>query len=665
MAKKSESKTIEEKYRSLSEVEHVLLRPGTYVNSTVLTDYVKEWVYADGKFEERDVRYVPALLKIFDEIFSNSIDESKRNKKLDTIKVDIDKVKGSICVYDNGGIPVVIHKEAKMYVPSLIFSKMRTGSNFDDTEQRDWVGTNGLGSTLTNIFSKKFTVKTADGKNEFLQVFEDNMSKSSKPKIKKSAKKFTEITFEPDFSRFGIKGIDDDHFLMFQKRITAAAATNTNLKIYLNGKQIKFKSFEDYCKLFTDNVIFEKGKGWEVGFAQSSTFRHVSIVNSAETKDGGTHVNYITDQVVNYLRERIKKKYKVDLKPGDIRNHLFVFISCSVNNPAYSSQTKEKLITDVKNFGTSHTVTEKTLKVVFNSDITESIMDWVTRKAEADEKAAVRNANKMLSKVKISKLVDAKGSDRRKCTLMLCEGDSPMAGFRKYRNPETQGAFPLRGKSLNVREVSESKAIQNQEIKSIIGALGLQFGKSPFVYDKNGKLIDDNLRYGEIHIYSDADVDGISCASLLVNIFEKWWPELFKEHRVARCETPVIIATHKKTGKAINFYYDDEWEAWQKKNNVEHYDIDYKKGLAALDDKQYAEIIRNPRLYYYDLTDESHDKLNIWFGGDSTLRKDELAKPDMPERKYTDNSKKKTEKAKQTKVTAKTDKSKTKQNKLF
>lgn len=640
----AKQKTIEEKYKSLSEVEHVLLRPGTYVNSTVLTDYVREWVFVDGKFVEKDVRYVPALLKIFDEIFSNSIDESKRNKKLDTIKVTIDKKSGTISVYDNGGIPVVMHKEAKMYVPSLIFSKLRTGSNFDDTEQRDWVGTNGLGSTLTNIFSTKFTVRTADGKNEFVQVFENNMSKSSKPKIKKSAKKFTEIEFIPDFSRFGISGIDDDHFLMFQKRITAAAATNTNLKIYLNGKRIQFKTFEDYCKLFADNVIFEKGKGWEVGFVASGSFRHISIVNSAETKDGGTHVNYIADQVVNYLRERIKKKHKVDLKPNDIKNHLFVFISCSVNNPAYSSQTKEKLITDVKNFGTSHTVTEKTLKAIFASDITETILDWVSKKAEAEEKAAVRNANKMLSKVKISKLVDAKGNDRRKCTLMLCEGDSPMAGFRKYRNPETQGAFPLRGKSLNVREVSESKAIQNQEIKSIIGALGLQFGKSPFVYDKNGNLVEDNLRYGEIHIYSDADVDGISCASLLVNIFERWWPELFREHRIARCETPVIIAKNKKSGKCLNFYYDDEWEAWVKKNKTDGWDIEYKKGLAALDDTQYAEIIRNPRLYYYELTDESRDKLNLWFGSDSAPRKDELMKKDVPNREYKELKPKKTKK---------------------
>lgn len=639
---KAKQKGIEEKYKSLTETEHVLLRPGTYVGSTVLTEPVVEWVYDSetGKFGERTVRYVPALLKLFDEIFSNSVDESKRNPKLDTINITVDPKRNVISVHDNGGIPVEMHKTEKMYVPTLIFSKLRAGSNFDDTEKRDWVGTNGLGATLTNIFSTKFTVKTADGKKEFVQVFEKNMSKQSAPKINAGSKKFTEITFEPDLKRFGIGSIDEDHLLMMQKRVIGAAATNPNLKIRFNGKLFPFKSFEAYCGMYCDGVVFEKGKGWEVGFAPADSFTQISIVNSAETKDGGTHVNYITDQVVNCLRGRINKKYKVDLKPADIRNKLWVFVSCSIENPAYSSQTKEKLITDARDFGTSHTVSEKTLNAIFGSEITQSIMDWVSRKAEADDRAAVRNANKELARLKINKLVEAKGKNRRKCTLMLCEGDSPMAGFRKYRNPETQGAFPLRGKSLNVREVTEKKAIGNQEIKGILGALGLQFGKSPFVYDKKGNLVEDNLRYGEIHIYSDADVDGISCASLLVNLFERWWPELFREHRIARCETPVIIAKNKKTGKRIDFYYDDEWEEWTKKNDAAKWDVSYKKGLAALTDAEYEEIIKNPRLYYYDITDKSGEKLNVWFGGDSALRKQALLDGGNAKRVYAEKVKK-------------------------
>ena len=638
----AKKKTIEEKYKSLTDVEHILLRPGTYVGSTVLCDPTREYVYDEstGKFAEVDIQYVPAFLKLFDEIVSNSIDESKRNPKLDTLQVEIDRAGGVISVYDNGGIPVVVHKELKMYVPEVIFFMLRSGSNFDDTEQRGWVGTNGLGSTLTNIFSKTFTVETCDGKKSFKQVFSDNMSKKSRPSVKAGRKGFTRITYVPDFGRFGMDGIDDAHYRMMEKRLYDAAASNPKLKVSLNGKRIKFGSFEEYCLMYCDGVIFEKGKDWEVGFAPSDSFRHVSIVNSALTKDGGTHVNYITDQVVSYLRERIRKRNKVELKPAEIKNRLFVFINCTVNNPSYSSQTKEKLITDTRSFGTSHEVTEKTLKRVFASEITQSILDWVDRRNEAEERAAVRNANKTVSKVKINKLVDAKGRDRRKCVLILCEGDSPMAGFRKYRNPETQGGFPLRGKSLNVRELSESKAIQNSEVQSIMAALGLQFGKSPFVYDKDGRLVQDNLRYGEIHIYSDADVDGTSCASLLVNIFEKWWPDLFREHRIARCETPVIIARNKRTGKRLDFYYDDEWEEWQLKNDVSKWDVDYKKGLAALTDEEYAEIIRSPRLYYYELTETSGEKLAVWFGSDTALRKDVIGRTDNPKREYSENRQK-------------------------
>ncbi len=628
-------KTIEEKYRSLTDVEHILLRPQTYIGSTVLCDACREYMYdaRSGKFALNEVQYVPAFLKLFDEIVSNSIDESRRNRKLDTIKVTIDQAAGEISVYDNGGIPVVMHKTEKMYVPEMIFSKLRTGSNFNDDEQRDWVGTNGLGSTLTNIFSTKFVVNTCDGMNDFEQTFTGNMSGRTKPIIKPAKRGYTRITYCPDLARFGLERIDDIHYRMMEKRLYDAAGTNLNLKIYLNGKQIKFESFADYCSMYADGIIFEKGKGWEVGFAPSETFRHISLVNSAMTRDGGTHVNYIADQVVNYLRERIRKKYKADLKPNEIRNHMFVFISCTVNNPSYSSQTKEKLITEPKNFGTSHIVSEKTLKDIFASEITQVILDWVNRKNEADEKAAVRAANKSLSKEKISKLIEAKGRDRRRCSLMLCEGDSPMAGFRKYRNPETQGAFPLRGKSLNVRELSEKKTIENQELKSIMAALGLKLGVSPFTYDGSGRLVKDTMRYGEIYIYSDADIDGISCASLLVNFFEKWFPELFMEHRIARCETPVVVAKNRASKKVLCFYYDDEWDAWAAKNDLSKWDISYKKGLAALTDEEYAEIIRKPRLYYYELTDASRRKLEVWFGGDSDARKKAIAEADV-EREY-------------------------------
>lgn len=635
-------------YKVLSDIDHTLLRPSSFLGSVVM-ETASKYVMENGRFVIRDVTYNPGFHKLFDEIISNSVDESKRpSTKLNTIKVDIDVKKCAITIYDNGGIPVEIHKETKMYVPQMIFGNMRSSSNYNDSEDREWVGVNGLGSKITNIFSILFKVETADGKKKFVMQWSDNMKKASSASVVKSTLHFTKITYIPDLERFGMTTITDDDIKLIEKRIYEIAGCNPKLNMYFQGKRIQLKSFKDYCNMYVkdENLIYEDNKKWQVGVAlsPSGTFQQVSYVNSVYTYDGGTHCDYVLNQITSLLREKISKKCKCDILPGQIKNHIMLFVNATIIRPSFSSQTKEKLITNQKDFGTDIKLSDKFLMSVYKSEITQSVMDWVTKKAEADEKAAVRNANKMLSKVKISKLVDAKGSDRRKCTLMLCEGDSPMAGFRKYRNPETQGAFPLRGKSLNVREVSESKAIQNQEIKSIIGALGLQFGKSPFVYDKKGNLIEDNLRYGEIHIYSDADVDGISCASLLVNIFERWWPELFREHRVARCETPVIIAKNKKTGKCLNFYYDDEWDAWVKKNKTDGWDIEYKKGLAALDDGQYAEIIRNPRLYYYELTEESREKLNLWFGSDSAPRKDELMKKDVPEREYKELKPKKTKK---------------------
>lgn len=631
-------KNVEQTYKILSDIEHTLLRPSSFLGS-VTVEKCNKYVLDKNKFVVKEVCYNPGFHKLFDEIISNSVDESKRPKtKLNTIKVDIDKKNGIITVYDNGGIPVEIHKETKLYIPDMVFGNLRSSSNYNDDEDRNWVGVNGLGSKITNIFSTKFNVITADGKNKFSMTWTNNMKKHTTPVIEKTKLHFTKITYTPELSRFNMDTISDDDIKLMEKRVYEIAGCNPNLNIYFQEKKISIKSFQDYCKMYIDDNVFiyEENKNWQIGvsFSLTGNLQQVSYVNSVYTYDGGSHCDYILNQISSFLREKISKKNKFDILPGQIKNHLFLFVNSTIIRPSFSSQTKEKLITNQKDFGTEIKLSDKFLNSVYKSEITQQILDWVERKNEADEKAAVRNANKSIEKIKVSKLIDAKGKNRKNCTLMLCEGDSPIAGFRKYRNPETQGGFPLRGKSLNVRELSESKAIQNQEIQSIMSAMGLQFGKSPFTYDKNGKLVGENLRYGKILIFSDADVDGIACASLLVNFFEKWWPALFKEHRVARCETPVIIAKHKKSGKKMYFYYDDEWNEWQRKNNVLQYDISYKKGLASLDDLEYEEIIKNPRLYYYELTDKSRERLEVWFGSDSTKRKDAISNNNDVKRKY-------------------------------
>ena len=420
------SKKIEDKYKKLDDISHILQRSGMYVGSIKSTSCEK-FIIEEEKFAKHNITYNPAFLKLFDEIILNSVDESKRpGSKLNTIKISIDRETNKISIWDNGGIEVVKHKEHKEWIPEMIFSNLKAGSSFNDDEDRVTAGLNGVGSVLTNVFSKEFTISTCDGINTFLQVFSNNMRDRTKPIIKAGKKCHTEISYITDLERFGLTEIDDNHFKMIEKRIYDIAASNTSLKIYFNGKLINIKSFEDYIKLYTDTYFYEckKDKSWSVGIAISENgFQQVSFANSTDTYDGGTHVDYIMNQIISALREFFTKKHKVDIKPSELKNHMFLFIDSTIINPSFSSQTKEKLITEVKDFGSTFEISSKFIQSILKSEIVNSILDWIDQKKNAEDNKLQRDLNKNLGKIKVEKLIDAKGKDRWKCSLALFEGD--------------------------------------------------------------------------------------------------------------------------------------------------------------------------------------------------------------------------------------------------
>ena len=418
------SKKIEETFKKLSDIDHCLLRPGMYIGSIKPNTSYKYILY-DNKMTLKEITYNPGFIKLLDEIVTNSVDESKREgSKLNTIKVTVTDNK--ISVWDSGGIPVIKNKEHDEWIPEMVFSSLKSGSNFNDDENRTWAGTNGVGSSLTNIFSKEFKVSTCDGKNHFYQVFSNNMRDRTQPVIKKSKTNHTEITYIPDLEKFGLVNIDEDHLKMIEKRIYDIAACNPSLKIYFNGNLININSFEDYIKLYTTDYFFEsnKDKTWSVGIAHSQNgFQQVSFVNSTETYDGGVHTDYIMNQIITHLREFFMKKHKVDIKPSELKSHIFLFLDSTIINPSFSSQTKEKLITEVKEFGSTFEVSNKLIQSILKSEIVNSILDWIQQKKNADDNKLQRELNKKLSKVKVEKLIDAKGKDRWKCSLSLFEGD--------------------------------------------------------------------------------------------------------------------------------------------------------------------------------------------------------------------------------------------------
>ena len=231
-----------------------------------------------------------------------------------TIKVKIDANRGQISVWNNGkGIPIVMHSKEKVYVPELIFGHLLTSSNYNDSVKKVTGGRNGFGAKLANIFSKKFTITTADSTNKkkYSQLFKSNMSEKCEPKIEPySGEDYTEVVFEPDLRRFHMQGgIDADMRSLLEKRvIDLAGVTPNSVSVYLNNKKIsKVKSFQSYVDLYfkqdgqEETKVFKAyeavGARWEVCVAQSDSgqFQQVSFVNSINTSRGGSHVELVAN----------------------------------------------------------------------------------------------------------------------------------------------------------------------------------------------------------------------------------------------------------------------------------------------------------------------------------------------------------------------------------
>jgi DNA topoisomerase-2 len=291
---------------------------------------------------------------------------------------------------------------------------------------------------------------------------------------------------------------------------------------------------------------------------------------------------------------------------------MFLFLDSTVINPSFSSQTKEKLITEVKDFGCTFEVSKKLTQLILKSEIVNSILDWIEQKKSAENNKLERDLNKKLSKIKVEKLIDAKGKDRWKCSLGLS------GAFRKYRSPETMGAFSLKGKFINVSEITNQKLVQNTEAVNLMAAIGLKLGQAVEL---------KHLRYGKVLLYTDADVDGNSISALLINFFYKYWPEVFDRGMIYKVETPIVVAVPKaKKSKKILFYTQTEYNDWADKADMKQYEIKYKKGLAALVDDEYQDIINSPRMTKISRDDISTEYLDIWFGKNADLRKTELLK---------------------------------------
>uniref|UniRef100_A0AAQ4PH91 DNA topoisomerase 2 n=1 Tax=Gasterosteus aculeatus aculeatus TaxID=481459 RepID=A0AAQ4PH91_GASAC len=620
--------SVERIYQKKTQLEHILLRPDTYIGSVEPVTQ-QMWVYdEDDGLNCRDVTFVPGLYKIFDEILVNAADNKQRDKKMSTIKINIDIENNTISVWNNGrGIPVVEHKVEKVYVPALIFGQLLTSSNYDDDEKKVTGGRNGYGAKLCNIFSTKFTVETSckESKKSFKQVWYDNMSRTGDSQIKPfDGEEYTCITFRPDLAKFKMSILDRDTVALMTRRAYDIAGVSKGVRVFFNDKKLPLTGFRSYVDMYVKDRVDELGAAltvvhevvndrWEVCLTTSEKgFQQVSFVNSIATTKGGRHVDYVADQVVSKLIEVVKKKNKagVAVKPFQVKNHLCVFVNCLIENPTFDSQTKENMTLQQKTFGSTCPLSDKFIKQATSCGVVESIMNWVKFKAQTqlNKKCSTVKHTKIKGVPKLDDANDAGGKNSIGCTLILTEGDSAktlaVSGLGVVGR-DHYGVFPLRGKMLNVREATLKQIMENAEINSIIKIIGLQYKKN---YSDPESL--KSLRYGKIMIMTDQDQDGSHIKGLLINFIHHNWPSLLRHNFLEEFITPIIKSQ-------LSFYSIPEYNAWkQSQPNQKAWKIKYYKGLGtstSQEAKEYFSDMQRHRIPFKYSGPEDDEAISLAF----------------------------------------------------
>jgi DNA topoisomerase-2 len=586
-------------YTKLSQIEHVLKRPGMYIGSIDKEISIMD-IFHNNKIIEKEIEYSPGLYKLYDEIISNAYDEAIRNKNVKNIYVNI--IDNSISIMNDGSsVGVVIDKKNNIYVPELIFGHLLTSSTFTE-EKRITAGTHGLGAKLTNIYSKKFEVEIGDSKNKlhYYQSFENNLSKINKPKIKKySGKDYVKITFNPDYQRFGLENLTKDIQELFQKRAYDIAGVLPKVTIHYNDKPIEINSFTDYAKIY-----FDKGQDYvsqtcgnsEFIITNSSNdkFKDISFVNGVHTKNGGKHVDHLLKQIIDNMQKAIKKKYKkAKIRDSFIKDKITIFLNAEIENPVFSSQTKDALSSKVSDkFCLIKGTTMK--DIIDKLDLTTEIISLIKAKelSELEKNETKRKKSKLKG---INKLYDANyagTSKSNECSLVLTEGDSAktmaISGLSAIKKGnDYYGVFPLKGKLLNVREASHKQIIGNEEFNNLKQILGLKMGET---YTKDNI---NTLRYGSIILMMDADTDGSHIKGLFLNILDYYFPSLLKlDNFVKVLVTPVVKVSKQKEIKS--FFSLTDFENWKKsQKDFNTWKIKYYKGLGTSTSDEAKEYFGN------------------------------------------------------------------------
>jgi DNA topoisomerase-2 len=637
--------------------EHVLKRPDMYMASLdrnqrkeCLFDFTKKRMYT----AEFDLSQ--AMERMFLEILSNCGDNVDRSRKANYSVGIIDvRVDEKTVTIKNGGtpLPVDMNKKFQRYAPELAFGELRSGSSLKDDVARTGIGVNGIGSKLTNIFSKRFSVDIGNSlqHKRYRQTWSENMSIKTDPLIESynDTESFVEISYDLDFEKLGCDRYSAETIALYARHAIDIGFT-CKVPIIFNGNRFDTSDIMVYCSLYFSAealkntlVHFEFPEGTETIrkeetgimvaknpnviptlevciFDTPDTSEVMSFVNGMITRDGGAHVNSVYKAISNYLLTNLESspvktrsggketENKSLLNMADVKRHLSMIVNCKVEDPKFTSQSKTFLQAPAPQVN----FTDKEMSVMKSWEV----LDRLQADLEAKQFRTIsKNDGKKKRHIDLKKLDDANlaGTARsRECTLFCVEGESASNYASKFidnidNGKDFNGVLPLKGKPLNIMNASVKQISDNKEIKYIKQALGLR-EKIDYTVEANF----NSLRYGNFVILADSDDDGKHIIGLVINIFHCRYPSLLKRGFVKFMRTPILRMF--KGSQACKFYTVGEFERWKTTmKDWNQWKAKYFKGLGSSNDKNVAEDYMS-KLYITCVYDENAAKsINLAF----------------------------------------------------
>lgn len=603
-------------WKKLNAFQHARLRNEMYFGSRdPHTQTVLE--YVDGKPLAVETTWIPAVFTAIREVIDNALDEMMSKGFGDRLDVTFDASTMLVSVSDNGrGIPIDYDKGEKAHAATVLMSNTMAGRNFE--ERGNERGMNGIGASVTNFVSEFFTLDiTRDGKH-FNQRFTEGKGEKlaiEDPIITPSVTDATgtKVTFKLSNKVFPKLFLPEG---FMRARMIEIALAYPKLKVFYNGERVVTstveKTFFPDAKPITFTVK-EPGfisQFWLMPnfFADGTEMAH-GLVNAIPTFNGGTHIDAFKRYFFSGLLDALapmSKKRRLTPNRSDIADGLLVFNLTEMDGATFDSQNKVRMI----NEGCATHVRKALDDPEFFKKVLKNYPEWIesiyARCAERTQKKDASEMAKLAKKTlrqKVEDLEDASGRDRQKCTLFLGEGKSAISGIVDARDADLHGGLPLRGKVLNVHGKTLKQIWDNEALRKIMQAIGLEPGVRPNRY---------MLRYGRVNITTDADEDGKNIAALLVNFFFTLWPDLFKDPEkpfLYVFETPLIIAVK---GKQRKYWYNENYADFEPES-YKGWDITRAKGLAALKREDWKYVLANPKTMPIVDDGKLREVLDLWF----------------------------------------------------